>query len=124
MDAWAQCGDRVQKAKDKRDRLSEAGEGEGESSDGLVPGVEEEGGDAPLPEGEGEGLPRDGAPLARRKSLAGSPHGRPRRRPPEDRAEAIHMSERYVRLENVKFRVTSIKKNWQITVSKKLETPS
>jgi hypothetical protein len=85
----------VQKAKDKRDRQSEVGEaGEGESGDGLVPGVKEEGGDAPLPQGEGEGRPRDEAPLARKKSLAGSPHGRPRRRPPGDRAEAIHMSEK------------------------------
>ncbi len=79
------------------------GEGEaeeGESSDGPVPGVEEGGGDAPLPEGEGEGegRPRDEAPLARRKSLAGSQHDRPRRRPPEDRAEAIHVSEKYFQL--------------------------
>ncbi len=68
-------------------------EGE-ESSDVPVPGVEGEGegGDGQLPEGEGEEHPRDGAPLARRKSLDGSPHGRPRRRQPGDRAEAIHMS--------------------------------
>ncbi len=80
-----------------------------ESSDGPVPGVEEEGGDGQLPEGEGEGRPQGEAPLARRKSLAGSQHGRPRRRPPEDREEAIHMSEKYVCLKNAKLHFTSKK---------------
>jgi hypothetical protein len=90
------------------DRQSEAGEGAGEErSDVPVPGVEEEGGDAPFPEGEGH--PRGGAPLARRKSEAGSQHGRPRRRPPGDRAEAIHMSEKYFNLKYEKLRCTSKK---------------